>query len=304
MAQDATSFSQLGFTLTPFQALTPSEAAAHLASYHHLSPTDKFKYRFQSHLVFPFVASIIQHPNILAQVRKILHTENILVWFTEWHVKPPSSSGLYTPHQDSTYAGLEPPEEVITVWVALTEVTKENGCLEFYPMHLYGGGRQLPHVQVTNDPNNLLLKGQVIPEEILEKELASALAAASTTTDRQTETLAAKRKATSTVSVELRPGEATIHAFRCVHASGPNRSEASPRIGLAIRYTKTSVRQTGPSREGAVLVSGEDLHRHFDLRPLPMIPFDPQSCAFHEKEMAIMQQNYLETSHQTGKERG
>jgi len=63
--------------------------------------------RFQSHLFLPFVAAIMSNESILEHVRAILGPD-LLVWFTEWHTKPPYSNKRYTPHQDSTYAGLEP----------------------------------------------------------------------------------------------------------------------------------------------------------------------------------------------------
>lgn len=49
------------------------------------------------------------------------------------------------------------------------------------------------------DPTNLLMLGQYIPDDLLNLEKATP--------------------------VDLRPGEATLHAFRCVHASGMWSSE-------------------------------------------------------------------------------
>lgn len=233
--------------------------------------SDAANTRFQSHLFLPFVAAIMSSKSILEHVRAILGP-NLLVWFTEWHTKPPFSAKRYTPHQDSTYAGLEPAADVVTVWVALTEATKANGCLQFVPMHEYDG-QQLPHSEEPGDPNNALLKGQRIP----------------------TSTLNFEAKA---VPVELRPGEATSHAFRCVHASGPNTT-SSPRVGLAIRYMKPSVRQTqGQRREGAVLVSGKDEWGHFDLLPVPREAWGEEGLMLHRREMEAMQINYMEQQQQ------
>jgi len=231
--------------------------------------------RFQSHLFLPFVAAIMSSESILQHVRAILGPD-LLVWFTEWHTKYPLSSKRYTPHQDSTYAGLAPPEDVVTVWVALTEASKANGCLQFVPMHEYTG-QQLPHVEEPGDPSNALLKGQRIPTNILNFEA-------------------------KTVPIVLQPGEATIHAFRCVHASGPNTT-SSPRVGLAIRYMKPSVRQTqGQRREGAVLVSGKDEWGHFDLLPVPREAWGEEGLVLHRREMEAMQINYMEQQQQEQKQ--
>lgn len=258
----------------PFRAFDAAQATAYLTLYEEAfgpasdvsNLTDK---RFQSHLYLPFVVAIMSTEAILKQVRAVLGPD-LLVWFTEWHVKRPASSSKYTPHQDSTYAGLVPAEDVVTVWVALTEATRTNGCLEFVPMTEYHG-EQLPHVEEPGDSTNLLLRGQRIASEHLD--------------------FTAKA-----VPVELCPGEATIHAFRCVHASGPNRSDASPRVGLAIRYMKPSVRQMqGGRREGAMLVSGQDDFGHFDLQPLPSEAWDRGGLALHAREMEAMRVNYMES---------
>lgn len=257
--------------LGPLRVLDEAQAAAYLAQYHEAfgkqgKATTHPNHRFNSHLFLPFVAALVSCETIVARVRELLGPD-LLCWFTEWHVKPPASAGRYTWHQDSTYAGLDPPEDVVTVWVALTEATRENGCLEFLPLREYNG-QQLAHVEEPGDPTNLLLKGQRIPDELLD--------------------------VTQAVPVTLRPGEATIHAFRCVHASGPNRSPNLPRVGLAIRYMKPSVRQTkGSQREGAVLVSGEDRHGHFHLRSFPTVAWDERGLALHAQEMEAMQANYV-----------
>ena len=38
------------------------------------------------------------------------------------------------------------------------------------------------------------------------------------------------------VRLELEPGEASLHAWRTVHSSGPNTTDTD-RVGLAIRYS-------------------------------------------------------------------
>ena len=276
-ASAASSFEVEGFTTTPIDVLSEAEAAACLqeldayaARVPHGRITDEW--RFQTHLFLPWVAErIVRNAALLRAVSAALGSEDLLAWFTEWHIKESSSQGRYTPHQDSTYAGLEPPDKALTAWVALTEADEENGAVTFYPRSHHA---QLPHVEEPGDSTNLLLKGQRIPDEHLPEGGGGG----------------------GPVVVPLRPGQATLHAFRLVHASGPNRSRARRRVGLAVRFVTAEVRQMGRLREGAMLVSGRDVGQHFDLRPVPKEPWDAAGVALHRQEMATISVNYMSRS--------
>lgn len=269
------SFEAEGFTPTALDVLTEAEAAAclhELDAYAARLPGGVIEgeWRFQTHLFLPWVAAIVRDERLIRHIRMALGSEDLLAWFSEWHIKESSSAGRCTPHQDSTYAGLEPPEGAVTAWVALTEADAENGAVAFYPRTHH---RQLPHVEEPGDATNLLLKGQRIPDAHLPP----------------------RGTASSPVIVPLRPGQATLHAFRLVHASGPNRcARGRRRVGLAIRFMTAGVRQTGQLREGAMLVSGRDVGGHFDLRPVPKEPWDAEGVALHRQEMATMSVNYME----------
>ncbi|KAI1716653.1 phytanoyl-CoA dioxygenase (PhyH) domain-containing protein [Ditylenchus destructor] len=47
--------------------------------------------------------------------------------------KQPSIGGSVTDHIDSTFLQVDPPEQVIGVWIALDDATEANGCLWFIP---------------------------------------------------------------------------------------------------------------------------------------------------------------------------
>jgi ectoine hydroxylase-related dioxygenase (phytanoyl-CoA dioxygenase family) len=99
-------------------------------------------------------------------------------------------------HQDNGYGRLEPPDD-ITVWVALTDTTTENGCLVVAPRsHLCG---LLEHRVATTNP---------------------ALREAS---------------AVETVPLELAAGEAVAFSGMMLHGSGGNRTEVE-RVALFARY--------------------------------------------------------------------
>lgn len=70
----------------------------------------------------------------------------------------------------------------------------------------------------------------------------------------------------------------SLHHVRIFHGSESNMS-AHPRVGFAIRYIPTRVRQIGP-RTSAMLVRGTDAYGHFDLEPSPSGEFTPEAVAF------------------------
>ena len=59
------------------------------------------------------------------------------------------------------------------------------------------------------------------------------------------------------VDVVLKPGEMSLHHHKIFHASNANRSN-DRRIGLAIRYIPTHVRQVAIDDDSAALVRGRD----------------------------------------------
>ena len=85
--------------------------------------------------------------------------------------------------------------------------------------------------------------------------------------------------ASKAVDCILRPGEMSLHHVKLVHGSEPNRSN-DRRIGLAIRYIPTYVRQV-KVRDSATLVRGVDEHHNFDLEPRPKLDLDEAAMAAH-----------------------
>jgi len=84
------------------------------------------------------------------------------------------------------------------------------------------------------------------------------------------------------VDVELQPGEFSIHHVRLVHGSEPNTS-GKRRIGYAIRYIPTYLRQTEGPRDCATLVRGVDDYHHFEPEMAPKADLDPEAVAFHQR---------------------
>lgn len=202
--------------------------------------------RFKSHLYLFFVNRIARHPTLVKAVQEALQTSNILLWSSDFNVKLPNSPQCFEPHQDSTYAGLQPASSCLTAWIALSSdpVGIEQGCLSFWKgSHTQG---QLPHVENVNNTTNMLSRRQ---------QLSSPL-------DHPNDCIA----------IPLHGGQATLHSFFTVHASGPNVS-SKPRVGLALRYMDANVRQVGTTRECVTLISGSIQHDGFDLEPI--LPENP-----------------------------
>ena len=203
--------------------------------------------RHKPHLYLTFLNDLIRHPRILDAAEDVLG-ENLLCWTSTFFIKEPADPGFVSWHQDATYWGLSSPD-VMTVWVALTPANLVNGCMAFMP----GSHReQLAH-RDTFDKNNLLSRGQEIAAEVDESR---------------------------GVFVPLAPGQASMHHVLLVHGSAPNRSQ-DRRIGLAIRYIPTTVRQVAGPRDSATLVRGVDVEKNFAHEPRPEADASPEAMAAH-----------------------
>jgi ectoine hydroxylase-related dioxygenase (phytanoyl-CoA dioxygenase family) len=204
-------------------------------------------FRHKSHLLFTWVDDLVHHPKIVDAVESILGP-NLLCWTTNFFIKEAKSPGFVSWHQDAFYWGLSK-DDVVTAWVALSPANLESGCMKFVP-----GSQTKDHLQHvdTFHKDNLLSRGQEIAVKI--------------DTER-------------TVDCSLRPGEMSLHHVKLVHGSEPNRSR-DRRIGLAIRYIPTDVRQL-KVRDSATLVRGVDNDGNFDLEPRPQGDLDAAALAAH-----------------------
>jgi len=206
--------------------------------------------RHKSHLLFTWLDELIRHPGILDAVEDLIGP-NILVWGSSFFTKEARDPGYVSWHQDSTYWGLEPPE-IVTAWVALSESTAENGAMRVIPgSHLLD---QVPH-RDTFAEANLLSRGQEIAVEVDEAKARM---------------------------LELQPGEMSLHHVRLIHGSDPNPSDKR-RIGFAIRYLPTHVRQVAGTHDSATLVRGVDRFSNFEPEQRPDADFSPAAIAFHAK---------------------
>jgi chlorinating enzyme len=208
--------------------------------------------RQKPHLLFTWLADLVRHPTILDAVEDVLGP-NLLVWSTSFFIKEARDPAYVSWHQDATYWGLSEPD-VLTAWVAFTDATVENGAMRMVP-----GSHAEQHAhRDTFAPNNLLSRGQEIAVEVDEAR---------------------------GVDILLRAGEMSLHHVRMVHGSPPNRA-GDRRIGFAIRYIPTHVKQLAGERDSAMLVRGVDTYQHFAPERLPAADLSPEARAHHAEAVA------------------
>jgi non-heme Fe2+,alpha-ketoglutarate-dependent halogenase len=233
--------------LHPLRAIPAAEAAALHSRYEAQAAFIKGRNNQKPHLLFTWLDALVRDPRIVDAVESLLGP-NLFCWASQFFAKPAGDAAYVSWHQDATYWGLSTPD-VATAWVALTPSTSESGCMQVVP-----GSH---HVQVAHedrfDDANLLSRGQEVAVEV---------------------------DPATVVNVELQPGEMSLHHVLLFHGSEPNRS-ALPRIGFAIRYMPTHVRQLSPIRDSALLVRGHDAFGHFEHEPSPEADLHPDAVARH-----------------------
>lgn len=256
------SYRHNGF-LFPFPALGEAERQACLAGLDRYErwlgmpvPQADIRWRTQPHALLPWYADLARHPRILDVVEDLIGPD-ILVWTGTFFIKEASSPTFAAWHQDSTYFGLEPHDQV-TAWVALTDASEEAGCMEV--LSARGAPRQMSHAALRLE-NSINRAGQTIREP-LDGAHATAM--------------------------QLDAGSFSLHHTLCAHRSAPNRA-SHRRIGLGINYIPAHVRPTAPFRMSALLVRGSDNYGHFDLYDPPSREFD---TARHDTVYERYAENY------------
>lgn len=186
--------------------------------------------------VLPSFDKLIRNPNLIAAASQVLGPD-LMVWSAGLFIKEANSPKIVSWHQDLTYWGLDDAEET-TCWVALSPANEASGCMKFVPG---SHKKQLVAHRDTFDENNLLTRGQEIAVDVDDEDGVAAV---------------------------LETGQASMHHGHLFHASGPNTT-GDRRIGSAIRYIKTSMKQRTGDRSLVALVAGEDKYGNFTIAEPP-----------------------------------
>ena len=204
--------------------------------------------RNNAHYVLACLDEIVHHDEILDAVECLIGPDIILT-NTVLFIKEPNSLHHVTYHQDATYMGLEP-QDSLTAWIALTESTRENGCVRMIQ------GSHLLDIQQHNatfGEDNILTRGQQI-ENIDEERV---------------------------LDIELEPGQMSLHHARTIHGSRPNKT-ADRRIGIALQsFAHPSTRQVY-GEDYALLVRGSDDYGNFTKGPRPKAEVDLANVEFRD----------------------
>jgi ectoine hydroxylase-related dioxygenase (phytanoyl-CoA dioxygenase family) len=196
-------------------------------------------YVVKPHLVLQVADELAHRAAMLDAVADILGPD-LLLWDATFIIKEPAAKAFVSWHQDLTYWGLESddPDDVASVWLALSPATVATGCMRMVPgSHRRG---RLDHRE-TRDSANVLSRGQTVEvDEACE----------------------------GYVYTELQPGQMSIHHGWTLHASGPNHS-TDRRIGFNLNFARPRVRQVKHAGDWAMLMRGQDRYGHFRLEPRP-----------------------------------
>jgi non-heme Fe2+,alpha-ketoglutarate-dependent halogenase len=250
-------YRQQGY-LCPIRVLSPEQAADCRArleaaeAAHRNGPLAK-KLSQKPHLLFTWLDALVRNEAVLDAVEDVIGPD-ILCWGGSFFTKEPRTADFVSWHQDLTYWGLEP-ADIVTAWIALSPSTPESGCMRVVPGSHHHD--VIPHTE-TFAAANLLSRGQEIQVEVDEAAAADLV---------------------------LQPGEMSLHHVKLIHGSNPNRSD-DRRIGYAIRYIPTSVRQSAGAEDSAMLVRGVDRYRHFIAEQPPAADLDDAALAEHDAVLA------------------
>ena len=243
--------------IAPVEVMTPGEAAALNKAFAQAERTYPehlhAENRNNAHLAFPFFHDVVTDSRIVDAVEQLIGPD-ICLWSTVLFVKPPSSSGFVSWHQDAFYMGLEP-ANFVTAWLALTPSTVASGCVSVVP----GTHRSLMSHTDTFGEDNILTRGQEVSDV----------------------------DASSVVHLELAPGQMSLHHPWLVHGSQPNRTE-SPRIGLAMQsYLGADVRPLRGEHH-VTAIRGRAPHDSFVTAPRPSEPGEPHAVGVRAAANAAM----------------
>ncbi len=170
----------------------------------------------------PFWLRLVSDDRLLDIAEQFIGPD-IALFATHYICKPPHTGQPVLWHQDGAFWPLEP-MEVVTLWLAITDSSPDNGCLRVIPGTHTG---ELGALREATSVDNVL--GAELDADVDEADA---------------------------VDLVLRPGDVSVHHPSIVHGSGANTSDRWRR-GLTIRYIPTSTRITEPEAACPYLLRGE-----------------------------------------------
>lgn len=175
-----------------------------------------------AHLKYGRVFDLLTDRRIVDIIADLLG-ENVIAWGSHYFCKMPRDGKAVSWHQDASYWPLTP-SKAVTVWLAIDDVDRENGCMRYLPgSHLHG---HLPYRESDADEGNVLDQTVEVTERFGEP-----------------------------VDVELKAGEIALHSDLLLHGSEANNSDRR-RCGLTLRYCAADVHAHLDWNRKGVIVRG------------------------------------------------
>lgn len=171
-----------------------------------------------------FFFNFAKNQKIIELVKKCIG-KDIKLFGDQLFMKPPGGIEK-TRHQDSPYFPIEP-MELISCWIALDNVTEQNGCMWLIPKSHFWGAIEHSEKWMVGTREDMCIPEKNLPDF---KE----------------------------IPILLKSGSASFHHSLIVHRSGANKTK-QPRRGWAIHYMSSKSRWTGDidSKPDFKLINGK-----------------------------------------------
>lgn len=183
----------------------------------------------QTGSVSDLFGSLSAHPKLVPVVQELLGPD-LLLFRSTLMLKPAFHGSIHGLHQDSAYWPMEPPS-LVTVSIALSDTSEENGCIQVIPGSQKQGKRDVEewgHIAREQD-ETLTDRGDIAEDDL--------------------------------VLAPIRAGSALMFHSLLVHGSGPNRSP-HPRHTALYAYFPPTVRycpsENEPKQRAFLVVAGLD----------------------------------------------
>jgi ectoine hydroxylase-related dioxygenase (phytanoyl-CoA dioxygenase family) len=142
---------------------------------------------------------VLWNPAFVVAASQLLGNKAVRFWHDQLFCKPAHHGGVVAWHQDYSYWTRTRPMQHLTCWVALDDVSKENGCIYYIPKSHQWGLLDKPELAGDMEGINAFLTSEQ------------------------------KKQFETKVPVEMKKGYATFHHPLMVHGSYENRSARSRR---------------------------------------------------------------------------
>ena len=209
------------------------------------------------HLISILLDQIVHHKTVVNAVEAAIGPD-IVLWSSDIAIKEAGKNSYVPWHQDTPYWNLSS-TEVVSVWFALTEAKVANGAMQVIPSsHMQGA---LGKLNIEGDPHEAYKTGKRTSSEgnifAYDHEMIVPVDEA------------------DAVSVELEPGEFSLHNIELLHGGGPNPS-AEDRVGFVMRFMSASTYcRTG--KDSVTHIRGTKNHTNFVYEPRPTSDCAPAS---------------------------